>query len=140
MNNRFSEESPCWFQSLISISSPVLGRKSPWEVQTVRKKTEGIQWLQTFCKRLGAQSRWSVLLCCYMKVNHLNILTNFSEITNTIKRFYCILRLGKKMYLSFWHTSFSHKKENIYEKPWRQQNEGQRMGSVGLKNTVFPKD
>ena len=44
-----------------------------------------------------------------MKVNHRNILTNFSEITNTTKRFYYILRLDKKMYLAFWSKGFPQK-------------------------------
>ena len=113
--------------------------KVPGKWRQWARKSECIQWLQTFCKRLSTQSMWSILLCFHMKVNHLNILTNFSEITNTIKRFYCILRLGKKMYLSFWHTSFSHKKEHI----WRNVEAvewGSKDGSVGLKNTVFPKD
>lgn len=53
-----------------------------------------------------------------MRVNDLNILTNFSEITNTTKRFYCILRLGKKMLSVSLKNKLPPPKEKPYKKPY----------------------
>lgn len=126
------EKQVFWGASML-ISAPdnlsylVRVAKIPREVQTLRKKTENSQQFQTFCKSLKSQSMWSILFCFYMKVNYLNILNKFLEITNPTRRFYCILRLGQKMYLSLWRTSFPQEKRNNLWKTSRQQSEGQRV-------------
>lgn len=70
--------------------------KTHCEVQTERKKADGIDNSKHFGKGLNTQSLSSIVFCSYVKVKYPNILTNFLVITNTTKRFCCSLRLDKK--------------------------------------------
>lgn len=91
MRNRCSEASPCWFRLLIISYLVLSSEDSPCCAQTVRKKTAMASDNSKHSgKNLNTQSTWSFLFCVSTEVKHLNILTDFSVITNT--RFYCILR------------------------------------------------
>lgn len=68
-------------------------------------------------KSLNTQSMWSILFCFYVEVKYLNILTNFSVITNTAKDFIvCMLRLGKRSICPFEEQVSPTKRKTINEK------------------------
>lgn len=119
--------------SLISIRLPILGwGKVHWEGgrwEENRRHPMITDILNDFPK-----SRWSVLLCCYIESKSSEAFNKLFRNPPTYRK--VLQHWLRQKDVSFWHTSFSHKKEKHMK-----NHEGSRMrsknGICGTKNAHY---